>query len=941
MVIRPKWIFRKTQKQKLILNQLRKAMNNTKLPSDEKTVNHIESQNLLVSEAKDILRGKKLPPKEILDLAKNLKKYKSFSYARRILGQAGKNVAVNQDKDLKLKIFQQWALCTYKDNDLPIDLRLDEALKILEEVENFETTKNQETLGLIGAIYKRKWEVDNQKMQLERSLLFYLRGYRQGAENDQGYTGINAAFVLDWLAYQEEEEAKKTGEPSTTANDRRSQAEEIRKDIILKVRPLAKKKETEWLSKEWWYYSTLAEAYFGLKKFHKAIKRLQEGKKEIEGSSVEKLEKIPEWEEESTVQQLARLAVFQSDSGAAGKEFEGTPAWQALLEVFGNHPAAVRTAFTGKIGLGLSGGGFRASLFHIGTLARLAELDVLRHVEVLSCVSGGSIIGAHYYLKVRELLQSKYDMKEGEDEVKYITKQDYIKIVDEIVDEFLEGVQRNVRMRIAAEFTTNLKMMFSSKYSRTKRAGELYEEEIFSKVFSRKNEGVNFKPLFLDELKISPIGDTENFNPKLHNWRRAAKIPILVLNATTLNTGHNWQFTTTWMGEPPSSIDTEVDTNDQLRRMYYKEAPKEHQKIRLGYAVSASAGVPGLFEPFALENLYPERIVRLVDGGVCDNQGMASLLEQDCTVILVSDGSGQMTSEKIPSNGLLGVPLRSNSILQARIRDAQYHDLERRRRSSLLRGLMFIHLKEDLDTDPINWNRCLDPIEKKPERLLTNYGIAKDIQECLAAMRTDLDSFSDVEAYSLMTSAYLMTENAFKNKRCVDGFSDNGETVKWKFLEVKGSLKGEGENYDRVRKLLGVSNSLAFKVWRQSPVLKIAAGFLSLFALAAITWLFVSFADTVLVKPITLGGIGMWLLGLLGIAIATYLFGFLVKVVRWRETLTRIAIGFGMCLFGWIAARIHLHIFDKMFLKRGSLDYFKSLKPKNQLPTPDSDLRLK
>jgi predicted acylesterase/phospholipase RssA len=56
-----------------------------------------------------------------------------------------------------------------------------------------------------------------------------------------------------------------------------------------------------------------------------------------------------------------------------------------------------------------TGGGFRASLFHIGVLAKLAELDALRHVEVLSCVSGGSIIGAHYYLELRKLLNEKQD----------------------------------------------------------------------------------------------------------------------------------------------------------------------------------------------------------------------------------------------------------------------------------------------------------------------------------------------------------------------------------------------------------------------------------------------------------------------------------------------------------------------------------------------------
>ena len=47
-----------------------------------------------------------------------------------------------------------------------------------------------------------------------------------------------------------------------------------------------------------------------------------------------------------------------------------------------------------KWGLALSGGGFRASFFHLGVLARLAEMDLLRRVEVISTVSGGSIIGA-------------------------------------------------------------------------------------------------------------------------------------------------------------------------------------------------------------------------------------------------------------------------------------------------------------------------------------------------------------------------------------------------------------------------------------------------------------------------------------------------------------------------------------------------------------------
>ncbi len=174
----------------------------------------------------------------------------------------------------------------------------------------------------------------------------------------------------------------------------------------------------------------------------------------------------PEWEYETTARQLATLARLQSKPGTSPVQLADSPAWAALKSFLGDSTAAVDSAFIGKIGLGLSGGGFRASLYHIGVLAKLAELDVLRRVEVLSCVSGGSIIGAHYYLEVRKLLQEKED--------KDVTREDYVEIVKRVESDFLRGVQTNVRTRVAAEFLTNLKMMFSPSYSRTMRAGELY-----------------------------------------------------------------------------------------------------------------------------------------------------------------------------------------------------------------------------------------------------------------------------------------------------------------------------------------------------------------------------------------------------------------------------------------------------------------------------------
>src|SRR5262249_39040891 len=45
-----------------------------------------------------------------------------------------------------------------------------------------------------------------------------------------------------------------------------------------------------------------------------------------------------------------------------------------------------------SVGLSLSGGGFRATLFHLGAIRRLNELGILPKLTTVSSVSGGSIL---------------------------------------------------------------------------------------------------------------------------------------------------------------------------------------------------------------------------------------------------------------------------------------------------------------------------------------------------------------------------------------------------------------------------------------------------------------------------------------------------------------------------------------------------------------------
>jgi predicted acylesterase/phospholipase RssA len=59
-----------------------------------------------------------------------------------------------------------------------------------------------------------------------------------------------------------------------------------------------------------------------------------------------------------------------------------------------------------RIGLALSGGGFRASIFHLGVIRRLEELGIMPEVSVISSVSGGSIIAAYYACRMEDKLRS-------------------------------------------------------------------------------------------------------------------------------------------------------------------------------------------------------------------------------------------------------------------------------------------------------------------------------------------------------------------------------------------------------------------------------------------------------------------------------------------------------------------------------------------------------
>ena len=851
----------------------------------------LKQQAVAVREkAKKAIASPAGPPDKTLELAKQLAGLNEIGYAHKVLLKADLSKLAANDT-LRLIIQKNLALFTYKDQELPIDERLTEADKILADLlarlpdvpptkELFEL--KQDTLGIRGAVHKTRWITFGSRESLLHSLEYYLEGYKMGLNPDAGaYTGLNAAFILDALVSH-----LPADDPA--ANMRRAEAQQIRSAVIDKLKPLENDKA---FKPDQWYYAKLAEAYLGSGQYELA----RQYATNVAHSH------LKDWELETMARQFSHLARLQSmKEGQEDSEMEASEAWSVIKALLGDDAVAALSFFRGKVGLALSGGGFRASLYHIGVLASLAERDMLRHVEVISTVSGGSILGMYYYLKVRKLLEKTPDGQ--------ITRQDYINLVREMETEFLDGVQKNLRMRALFSPTSNLSVLVSRASSTTNRLGRLYESEMYAKVLGPG-------PHYMDQLIVKPVGQPE-FYPRYDNWRRKAKVPVIVLNSTTLNTCHNWQFTATFMGEPPATAaDAQIDANNRLRRMYYDEAPAAYRHVRLGDAVAASACVPGLFDPLVLDRLYQDDyVVRLVDGGVFDNQGVATLQEQECQVMLVSDASGQTGIEKNPSGERLSVSTRANDLLMARVRQCEHQILCALTEAKVLRGFMFVHLKKGLTAAMVDWIGSNDQSVAPAKDKLTTYEIRHDIQRALASVRTDLDSFSNCEADALMLSGYRATSEELP--KSVTGFplpAPPGNPG-WRFLSISPIASELDDNEAKLKKLsraLGAAHSLVFKAFQLLPGISIAKIFGMIVAFAVFVGLLINYWGTS--GPIV---------KIVGVLIAFFLLSMiaealLVRTLRYRNSVLQWLASLVLCILGGPFLWIHLNIIDKYYINWG------------------------
>lgn len=146
-----------------------------------------------------------------------------------------------------------------------------------------------------------------------------------------------------------------------------------------------------------------------------------------------------------------------------------------------------------SVGLALSGGGYRAAAFHLGVLKRLDEMSILPRIDLVSCVSGGSIIGALYALRCSQT---------GEGQPGSYS-------VDEFIGEFKSLLSRNLRG-----------WAYAGTPLRSARA-------LLG---------------FLPRLRHAPLL-VEEVNRELFRDARLSDLPEWILiNATNLQTGKNWKF---------------------------------------------------------------------------------------------------------------------------------------------------------------------------------------------------------------------------------------------------------------------------------------------------------------------------------------------------------------------------------------------------------------
>ena len=189
-------------------------------------------------------------------------------------------------------IIQKLALSTYKAK-IPNHIgALNEALEILGQLSP-NTSTDPETLGLVGAIYKRLWEETEEKTHLNKSIYFYEKGFY--IKNDY-YNGINLAFLLNVRSNIQEDNNEAVADYII--------ANRVRHKVIDICNKLSESEKFKDRSDQYWILATLEEAYFSLSNKENYLEMKTKAK------SLSK----QNWERKTTEEQILKIEYLLKNS---------------------------------------------------------------------------------------------------------------------------------------------------------------------------------------------------------------------------------------------------------------------------------------------------------------------------------------------------------------------------------------------------------------------------------------------------------------------------------------------------------------------------------------------------------------------------------------------------------------------------------------------------
>lgn len=276
-----------------------------------------------------------------------------------------------------------------------------------------------------------------------------------------------------------------------------------------------------------------------------------------------------------------------------------------------------------KIGLALSGGGYRAAAYHIGTLRALHKLGILENVDVISSVSGGSITAAYYALN-----------KE--------------KGYEEFERDFIASLKHNVLWLAVIEILSAFCIAILFAY-------------ITPCGFEWLTIIVEILVLLMLGYYILPVSRLIEYAYNLQFFKKAKlsalpPIPILAINATDLSTGNQFTF-----------------SQDRMVCYPYKKCQQFNtENFPLAKAVMASSCVPFAFSPIKIGKKYQtgqcDKSPLLVDGGLYDNQGAHKFEGHDRQFLvdyaIVSDAGNTKISSKWCVNLFLTLKTTSEILMR-------------------------------------------------------------------------------------------------------------------------------------------------------------------------------------------------------------------------------------------------------------------------------------